>query len=97
MDYIFNEMHDSMVSRLTIPYAPFIMILIQDTLRGHDFSKYNMQKHTYKKVYNKKKIVVTQPSHASAPASGSFMGDARSGAPRACTVPSFAPQVKKVN
>ena len=28
MDYIFNEMQDSMVSCLTIPYAPFIMILI---------------------------------------------------------------------
>ena len=97
MDYIFNEMHGSMVNHLTVPYAPFIMILIQNTLRGHDFSKYSMQKHPFKKVYNKKKTVITQPSHASAPASGSFMGDARRSAPMPSTVPSFAPQVKKLN
>ena len=42
MDYIFNELQDSIVSRLTIPYAPFIMLLIKDTLRGHDFSNYSM-------------------------------------------------------
>ena len=32
MDYIFHEMHDAMVSRSTIPYAPYIMLLIKDTL-----------------------------------------------------------------
>ena len=80
MDYISHEMHDSMVSHLTIPYAPFIMLLIQNTLTDHDFSKYHMQTHTYKKVYKKKKFVVTKPSHTAAPARGSFMGDARRGA-----------------
>ena len=97
MDYIFNEMHESMVSRVTIPYAPYIMLLIQDTLRNHNFDKYTMQPHTYKKVYEKKKSMVTKPSHAAALAEGSFMGDAHHGATSQSTVPSFAPQVKKLN
>ena len=58
---------------------------------------YSMQKHSFKKVYDKKKTVVTQPAHASAPASGSFMGDARRSTRMSSTVPSFAPQVKKLN
>ena len=73
MDYIFNEMHESMASRLTIPYAPYIILLIQDSLRNHNFKTYTMQPHTYKKVYDKKKSMVTKPSRVAAPARGSFM------------------------
>ncbi|KAK1665220.1 hypothetical protein QYE76_053379 [Lolium multiflorum] len=31
MDYIFNEIHDAMVSRTTMPYAPYIQLLINNT------------------------------------------------------------------
>jgi hypothetical protein len=39
MDFIFNEMFDAMVSKGSLPYAPFIMRLIKDTFKEHDFSK----------------------------------------------------------
>jgi hypothetical protein len=31
MDYIFHEIHDAIVSRTTIPYAPYIQLLIDRT------------------------------------------------------------------
>ncbi|KAK1606696.1 hypothetical protein QYE76_030369 [Lolium multiflorum] len=32
MDFIFHEIHDAMVSRTTIPYAPYIQLLINNSL-----------------------------------------------------------------
>ena len=105
MDFIYHEMFDSMVNKLTIPYAPYIMLLIKDTMRNHDFSKYTMQPHSYKRVYQKRKEVIhvaaaptarAARTARAAPASGSFMGDARRGAtrPAPAPVPSFAPPQK---
>jgi hypothetical protein len=39
MDFIFHEMFDAMVNKSSLPYAPFIMRLIQDTIRDHDFTR----------------------------------------------------------
>ena len=95
MHFIFRELYDSLVSGYTIPYAPYIMMLIKDTLKNHNFSRYDMEPHPYKKVYQKRKEVI--PSSAvAAPARGSFMGDARRGATGLSLVPSFAPP-KKLN
>ena len=88
MHFIFRELYDSLVSGYTIPYAPYIMMLIKDTLKNHNFNRYDLEPHTYKKVYQKRKEVI--PSSAAAtPARGSFMGDARRGATRPSPVPSF--------
>ena len=32
MDYIYHEMYDAMINRHTIPYAPYIMILINEKM-----------------------------------------------------------------
>ncbi|KAK1683797.1 hypothetical protein QYE76_044645 [Lolium multiflorum] len=74
MDFIFNEIHDAMVSRTTIPYAPYIQLLINNSvaLDGEDLSGYSLVKHSVKKAYKLK------PVSSAAPAPDSFMGDARS-------------------
>ncbi|KAK1643665.1 hypothetical protein QYE76_061470 [Lolium multiflorum] len=73
MDFIFHEIHDAMVSRTTMPYAPYIQLLINNTVNlTVDISRFPTESHTVKKAYKKKSV----PS--AAPASGSFMGDARS-------------------
>ena len=38
MAYIHDEMHEAMMARGTVPYAPYIMLLIKDTLSNTDFS-----------------------------------------------------------
>jgi hypothetical protein len=43
MHYIFNEMHDAMVSKRTPPYAPYIMLLINQKAQDMDFSKGNSE------------------------------------------------------
>jgi hypothetical protein len=43
MHYIFNEMHDAMVSKRTPPYAPYIMLLILQKAQDMDFSKGNTE------------------------------------------------------
>jgi hypothetical protein len=32
MDFIFNEMHTAWLGRVTLPYAPYIMLLIKHVL-----------------------------------------------------------------
>ncbi|KAK1646610.1 hypothetical protein QYE76_064415 [Lolium multiflorum] len=73
MDYIFHEIHDAMVSRMTMPYAPYIQLLINSTAMAEDLSQFPTESHTFKKAYVKKK-----PAAPAVPVSGSFMGDARS-------------------
>jgi hypothetical protein len=63
-------MLDAMVSKTSIPYAPYIMLLIQNTTTTEDLSEYDLVPHIVKKPYVKRKNI-------DAPASGSFMGDAR--------------------
>ncbi|KAK1646122.1 hypothetical protein QYE76_063927, partial [Lolium multiflorum] len=74
MDYIFHEIHDAMVSRTTIPYAPYIQLLINNTagVSGEDLSGYPLMKHSIKKAYKLK------PVSSAVPPPDSFMGDARS-------------------
>jgi hypothetical protein len=43
MYYIFNEMHDAMVSKRTPPYATYIMLLINQKAQDMDFSKGNSE------------------------------------------------------
>jgi hypothetical protein len=43
MHYIFNEMHDVMVSKRTPPYAPYIMPLFNQKVKDMDFSKGNSE------------------------------------------------------
>ena len=44
MDYIYHEMYDAMINRYTIPYAPYIMILINEKMQEYDLSK-NLVEH----------------------------------------------------
>jgi hypothetical protein len=43
MHYIFNEMHDAMISKRSPPYAPYIMLLILEKVKDMDFSKGNSE------------------------------------------------------
>ncbi|KAK1607828.1 hypothetical protein QYE76_031501 [Lolium multiflorum] len=74
MDFIFHEIHDAMVSRTTIPYAPYIQLLINNSVAkvGEDISGYPLVKHHVKKPYKLKPV-------SSVPAPDTFMRDARFG------------------
>jgi hypothetical protein len=94
MDYIIHEIHDTMVSRTTMPYAPYIQLLINNTAVAEDLSQFPLEEHKFKKAYVKKKIA------APAAPSGSFMGDARSSgfAPgHPVATPLIQKQVKKLS
>ncbi|KAK1616130.1 hypothetical protein QYE76_021647 [Lolium multiflorum] len=96
MDFIFHEIHDTMVSRTTIPYAPYIQLLINNSvaLGGEDLSGYPLMKHNVKKAYRLK------PVSSAVPAPDSFMGDARSSgfAPaRHPDVPAMRKQVSRLS
>jgi hypothetical protein len=95
MDFIFNEIHDAMVSRTTMPYAPYIQLLINNIAAlTEDLGRFPTESHTVKKAYKKK------PVPRAAPASGSFMGDARSSgfAPgRPVATPVIQKHVKKLS
>jgi hypothetical protein len=91
MDFIFNEMYDAMVSRGSLPYAPFIMRLIQDTVKDQDFSEQCVA-HKVKRLYVKK----TQSAPAPV-ATDSFMRDARSSAPGKFVSKDVPKRVKKLS
>ncbi|KAK1618195.1 hypothetical protein QYE76_023712 [Lolium multiflorum] len=94
MDYIFHEIHDAMVSRTTMPYAPYIQLLINNTALAEDLSRFPTESPTFKKAYKKKLVPRT------APASGSFMEDARSSgyAPgRPVSTPMIQKHVRKLS
>jgi hypothetical protein len=57
MDFIFHELYEAMSHRKTIPYAPYIMLLIKDQFRDHDLSD-GCVEHKVKHPYVKKKNVV---------------------------------------
>ncbi|KAK1585734.1 hypothetical protein QYE76_008278 [Lolium multiflorum] len=95
MDFIFNEIHDVVVSRTTMPYAPYIQLLINNSVAmDEDLSRFPMEKHTVKKAYKKKPVPHAAPAH------DSFMRDARSSgfAPaRHVDLPAMKKQVKKLS
>ncbi|KAK1627446.1 hypothetical protein QYE76_001761 [Lolium multiflorum] len=96
MDFIFHEIHDAMVSRTSIPYAPYIQLLINNTVAvvGEDLSGYPLVKHHVKKAYKVK------PVSSAVPAPDSFMGGARSSgyAPaRHRDVPAMRKQVTRLS
>jgi hypothetical protein len=76
VDFIFHEIKDAIIQRNTFPYAPYIMLLIKNSLREYDLSD-DCVEHTVKKHYVKKKKTPT-PSTAYP---STFMADARSSAP----------------
>ncbi|KAK1629283.1 hypothetical protein QYE76_003598 [Lolium multiflorum] len=75
MDSIFREIFDAMVSRTSMLYAPYIQLLISDTVVAEDTSQFLFVDHKFKKAYIKRNIAAP-----GAPVAGSFMGDARSSA-----------------
>ncbi|KAK1683899.1 hypothetical protein QYE76_044747, partial [Lolium multiflorum] len=96
MDFIFHEIHDAMVSRTTIPYAPYIQLLINNSVAGidEDISGYPLVKHHVKKPYKLK------PVSSAVPAPDTFMRDARSSgfAPaRHPDVPAMRKQVSRLS
>ncbi|KAK1678905.1 hypothetical protein QYE76_039753 [Lolium multiflorum] len=93
MDFIFHEIHDAMVSRTTIPYAPYIQLLCVAKV-GEDISGYPLVKHHVKKPYKLK------PVSSAVPAPDTFMRDARSSgfAPaRHPDVPAMRKQVSRLS
>jgi hypothetical protein len=89
MDYIFHEMYDAMVNKSTIPYAPYIMLLIKDTLEDEDFSQ-GCVPHKVKRPYIKKKNLVAE--------TGGFMRDAHASMPSRSRAPSVdASEIPKLS
>ncbi|KAK1694085.1 hypothetical protein QYE76_010782, partial [Lolium multiflorum] len=91
MDFIFNEIHDAMVSRTTIPYAPYILLINNSVAMDEDLSGYALVKHSVKKAYKLK------PVSSAAPAPDSFMGDARSSGFAPARRPDLPAMKKQVN
>ena len=81
MDFIFHEMHDAVLARGTVPYAPYIMLLIKDILRDIDFSDdcniVQKVKKPYKIKAKDKEVPYPTPS-----ANAGFMKDARTSGAR---------------
>ena len=94
MDFIYHEILEAIKMKTTIPYGPYIMLLIKDTLQGQLPPTDDMVSHYFKKVYKTK--AATAPTRPS----GSFMRDARSSgsqrfAPAAAPV--FKPKSRPLN
>ena len=106
MHFIYSEMYDAMVSGTSIPYAPYIMMLIKHTMNEWDFPLSRCTPHEMKYPYVKKKVPKPIPSYSEVEQSqGTFMADARrSGARRSSgahgeAVPprSVAKEMKELN
>ena len=109
MDFIFNELFNSLMGRYTIPYAPYIMLFIRRTLRTMDFGSLPVVDHHYKKLYIQKGKSGGDHGPTGAPERGSFMRDARTSstaaprtsstaAPRApSTESTLVPHIRKLS
>jgi hypothetical protein len=75
MDFIFYEIKDAIIQRNTVPYAPYIMLLIKHALGDYDIHD-DCVEHLVKKMYVKRKAT----SAPSAAYPGTFMADARTSA-----------------
>jgi hypothetical protein len=73
MDFIYHEIKDAIIQRNTLPYAPYIMLLIKHCLQEYDLSD-DCKMHTVKRNYIKRKKMSTAPSTAYP---STFMVDAR--------------------
>jgi hypothetical protein len=95
MDFIFHEIKDAIIQRNTLPYAPYIMLLIKHSLGEYDLSD-DCVDHQVKKIYVKKK-----KTHAPSTAyPRTFMADARSSAPTRApraTATAMSREVKKLS
>jgi hypothetical protein len=91
MDFIFHEIYDAMVSGHSIPYAPYIMMLLKETLGDDYFSDVVCIDHKKKRPYVKKRTP--------APSGDTFMADARASGAHASIprVPSIAKEIKQLN
>ena len=96
MDYIYHEMYDAMLGRYSIPYAPYIIKLIQKTLEL-DLSDDDCEDHIYKKVYVKK--YAKRPAARTVPAADEILRDARKCGRSRPAAPAFVapPVAKKMN
>jgi hypothetical protein len=95
MDYIFHEIHDEMVSRTTMPYAPYIQLLIDNTVVTEDLSEYPRVDHKVKNTYVKRKTAAPPAPHVE-----SFMGYAHASGTalgRTTASPLSQKEVKKLN
>jgi hypothetical protein len=75
IDFIFYEIKDAIIQRNTVPYAPYIMLLIKHALGDYDIHD-DYVDHLVKKMYVKKNKT---PAPSTAYPS-TFMADARSSA-----------------
>jgi hypothetical protein len=75
MDFIFYEIKDAIIQRNTVPYAPYIMLLIKHVLGDYDIHD-DCVEHKVKKMYIKRKA----KSAPSAAYPDTFMADARTSA-----------------
>jgi hypothetical protein len=95
MDFIFYEIKDAIIQRNTVPYAPYIMLLIKHALREYDLSD-DCVDHQVKNMYIKKKKT---PAPSTAYPS-TFMADVRSSAStreQRATATSMSREVKKLS
>jgi hypothetical protein len=74
-DFIFYEIKDAIIQRNTVPYAPYIMLLIKHAVGDYDIND-DYVEHLVKKMYIKRKKTPA-PSTAF---HSTFMADARSSA-----------------
>ena len=97
MDFIYNEMFDAMVTGSSIPYAPYIMMLIKHTLPTWDFPEEDCTSHDMKYPYAKRR----GPSSAPVQSGDTFMADAcgrgRGAHGGSSHTPSVAREVKELN
>jgi hypothetical protein len=78
VDFIFNEMHAAWLGRATLPYDPYIMLLIKHVV--HDPDLPGDVDHKVKRPYVKRKGAGDAAPTAPAADQDTFMRDARSNA-----------------
>ena len=101
MDFIFNELYNSLMGRYTIPYAPYIMLFIKKTLPKEDFSGLPTVDHHFKMLYIQKGQTGGNLGATGAPEKGSFMRDARTSSTTAPHAPpadsTLVPHIRKLS
>jgi hypothetical protein len=78
MDFIFNEMHAAWLGRVTLPYAPYIMLLMKHVV--HDPDLPGDVDHKVKRPYVKRKGARATAPTTPAADQDTFMRDVRSNA-----------------
>ena len=94
-DLIYREMFDAMVCRTSIPYAPYIWMLIKRTALYLRFRESDLVEHALKKPYAPKNKPAAPAAHSS------FMADARASTCGRTSAqihkPTLAKEVKQLN